>query len=98
MKYRKRTSKIKYEHGMISGLQDLLESIEPWEEIVSIIPGEIKPAKGHGSGIRLEVKYPTNSGIKALAKNTEAVQEVFFVSKQPDQLQVRLKKMNMPPQ
>jgi hypothetical protein len=79
---------------MISGLQDLLERIEPWEEIISVIPGEIKPAKGHGSGIRLEVKYPTSSGIKALAKNTEAVQEVFFVTKSPEQLQIRLKAMN----
>ncbi|MBS2003053.1 MAG: metal-binding protein [Cyanobacteria bacterium SZAS LIN-5] len=94
MKYRKRTSKIKYEHGMIAGLQDLLERIEPWEEIVSVIPGEIKPAKGRGSGIRLEVKYPTSSGLKALAKNTEAVQEVFFVTKQPEQLQERLKSLS----
>lgn len=91
MKYRKRTSKIKYEHGMISGLQNLLERIEPWAEIVSVIPGEIKPAKGRGTGIRLEVKYHTSSGLKALAKNTEAVQEVFFVTKVPTELSTRLK-------
>lgn len=71
---------------MIDGLQDLLERIEPWESIVSIIPGEIRPARGSDSGIHLHVKYPTQSGIKVLAKSTTAVQEVFFVSKQPDEL------------
>jgi len=86
MRYRKGNSKIKYEHGMIDGLQDLLERIEPWESIVSIIPGEIRPARGSDSGIHLHVKYPTQSGIKVLAKSTTAVQEVFFVSKQPDEL------------
>jgi hypothetical protein len=96
MKYRKGNSKIKYEHGMIAGLQDLLERIESWDEIVSVIPGEIKPAKGSGSGIRLEVKYPTNSGIKTLAKNTEAVQEVFFVTRNPEELKAKLRSLNGP--
>jgi hypothetical protein len=94
MKYRKGNSKIKYEHGMIDGLQDLLERIEPWEEIVSVIPGEIKPAKGSGSGLRLEVKYPTSSGIKVLAKSTTAVQEVFFVTRNPEELKAKLRSLN----
>ncbi len=94
MKYRKGNSKIKYEHGMIDGLQDLLERIEPWEEIVSVIPGEIKPAKGSGSGLRLEVKYPTSSGIKVLAKSTTAVQEVFFVTRHPEELKAKLRSLN----
>jgi hypothetical protein len=94
MRYRKGNSKIKYEHGMIDGLQDLLERIEPWESIVSIIPGEIRPARGSDSGIHLHVKYPTQSGIKVLAKSTTAVQEVFFVSKQPDELIRLLNKLD----
>ena len=35
MKYRARSSKIKYQHSMIEGLRKLLEQIEPWEEIQS---------------------------------------------------------------
>ena len=70
---------------MIDGLKDLLERIESWEVIVSIIPGEIRPARGSDSGIHLHVKYPTQSGIKVLAKSTTAVQEVFFVSRDPDE-------------
>lgn len=75
---------------MIDGLRDLLEKIESWEEIVSIIPGEIRPAKGSGSGLRLEVKYLTSSGLKTIAKSTTAVQEVFFVTRLPDELQEKL--------
>ncbi|MFA6210832.1 MAG: DUF2103 domain-containing protein [Candidatus Obscuribacterales bacterium] len=92
MKYRKSgRSKIKYEHGMIDGLRDLLESIEHIEEIVSIIPGVIKPVRGSGSGIRLEVKYPTQTGIKLLAKSSTSVQEVFMVTKDADALIEKLK-------
>ncbi len=71
---------------MIPGLQALLERIESWDVIVSIIPGEIRPARGSESGIQLHVKYPTQSGIKVLAKSTTAVQEVFFVSREPNEL------------
>jgi hypothetical protein len=92
MKYRRSgKSKIKYEHGMIDGLRDLLESIESIDEIVSIIPGVIKPVRGSGSGIRLEVKYPTQTGIKLLAKSSTSVQEVFIVTNAADILIEKLK-------
>jgi len=92
MKYRKKgNSKIKYEHGMIDGLRELLERVEVLEEIVSIIPGVIKPVRGSGSGIRLEVKYPTQTGLKLLAKSSTSVQEVFIVSKNNESLVEKLK-------
>jgi hypothetical protein len=46
MKHRGKSSKLKYEHALIEGLRPLLESIAPWEEIHSIIPGRIRPTKG----------------------------------------------------
>ncbi|MBL8085695.1 MAG: hypothetical protein JNN26_23915, partial [Candidatus Obscuribacter sp.] len=55
MKYRG-ASKIKYQHGMIKGLREALEAIESWSEIQTIVPGEIKPCRGSGSGLRLNVK------------------------------------------
>lgn len=75
---------------MIDGLRELLERIEVLDEIVSIIPGVIKPVRGSGSGIRLEVKYPTQTGLKLLAKSSTSVQEVFIVSKQIDDLSKKL--------
>jgi hypothetical protein len=74
------SSKIKYEHGMIAELRKFLESIESWEEIVSIIPGIIKPTKTHGQFV-FQIQYSTITGIKCLAKSDGAVQEVFIVAK-----------------
>lgn len=80
MKYRAGgTSKIKYEHGMIPGLRRLLESIEDWEEIKSIIPGRIRPVnKSHA--LRLKVQYEIEDGLKCLVLSGPAVQEVFIVT------------------
>lgn len=89
VKYRG-TSKIKYQHGMIKGLREALEAIQPWVEIQTIVPGEIKPCRGSGSGLRLEVKYKTAAGLKVLAKNSSSVQEVFFSSNSPDALAIKL--------
>src|ERR1700751_5971087 len=90
MKHRGRSAKLKYEHAFIDGLRPLLESISPWAEIHSIIPGRIRPAKGSKRQIRLEIKYSTVTGLKALAKNGTAVQEVFFVTANPQAVRQRL--------
>jgi hypothetical protein len=90
MRHRGQSSKLKYEHTLIEGLRPLLESIAPWKEIRSIIPGRIKPARGSKQRIRLEIKYSTVTGLKALAKNGTAVQEVFFVTANPQAVRERL--------
>ena len=56
----------------------------------SIIPGRIRPTKGSKQRIRLEIKYSTGTGLKALAKTGTAVQEVFFVTARPDAVRERL--------
>jgi hypothetical protein len=87
MKYRARSSKIKYEHDMIHGLREFLEEqIEPLEYIESIFPGEIKHTKGASSGFRVRFKYATKTGAKLLAYSPSAVQEVFVVTKEPEML------------
>ena len=88
MKFRG-SSKIKTEHSMIKGLLKLLESIEHWDEIQGIIPGLIKPSKS-SSDIEMTIQYVTPSGLKCLAKCDGAVQEVFFVSNDPDTLKKKL--------
>jgi hypothetical protein len=90
MKHRGKCSKLKYEHAFIEGLRPLLESIAPWEDIHSIIPGRIKPSKGPRRPIKLEVKYSTGTGLKTLAKTGTAVQEVFFVTPNPQAVRERL--------
>jgi len=90
MKHRGKSAKLKYEHAFIEGLRPLLESIAPWEDIHSIIPGRIKPTKGPRRPIKLETKYSTGTGPKTLAKTGAAVQEVFFVTPNPQALGERL--------
>ena len=90
MKYR-RKGKTKRQHGMIKGLSRLLQKIEDWPEIQSIIPGRIEKANEKGP-IRLRVNYETRSGLKAIARGEGAVQEVFFVTNQPDVLTEKLGK------
>src|ERR1700751_6085916 len=90
MKHRGKSSKLKYEHALIDGLRPLLESIAPWQEIHSIIPGRIRPAKGSKRQIKLAIQYATVTGLKALAKNGTAVQEVFFVTANPQAVRERL--------
>ena len=91
MRHRGQSSKLKFEHALIEGLRPLLESIAPWAEIHSIIPGRIRPAKGSKRRIRLEIKNSTVSALKALAKSGTAVQEVFFVTGNPKAVRERLR-------
>jgi hypothetical protein len=90
MKYRPKRTGIKCQHGMIQGLRGALEEVSSWPEVRSIIPGEIRPSKGPGSGLTLKVQYPTATGIKLLAKTGTAVQEVFVVTSEPSAVQTRI--------
>lgn len=93
MKFRKNnTSKIKYKHSFIKGLQKFLEKIEHWEEIQSINPGIIEPTKTHGNFV-FQIQYNTKIGIKALVKSDGAVQEVFIISNQIEELLKKLKNL-----
>ena len=91
MRLRQGSSKIKYQHGMITGLRDLLESIEDWPEFRSAIPGVIRPTKGSGAAT-LRVQYVTSAGLKCLAKSGAAVQEVFFVTDDAVALKTKIEK------
>lgn len=90
MKHRK-NGKIKYEHTMVKGLAKLLEKIESWPEIKSIIPGRIKPSKNL-SDLHLTIQYKTKNGVKCLAKS-DGVQEVFFVTSKQDELISKIEKL-----
>ncbi len=84
------SSKIKYEHSMIIGLRALLEKIEPWAEIKSLIPGRIKPTKAPQPQIKLKVQYPVRDGLKCIARAGTAAQEVFIVTSSPAELKKKI--------
>ena len=89
MKYRKKSSKIKYQHDMIKGLRKFLEQIESWDEIKSIIPGKIRPTKSVRQ-LTLKIQYETQTGVKCLARSGSAVQEVFVVTQHPSEFRDKL--------
>lgn len=84
-------SKIKYKHSIIQHLRHVLEEIEVWEEIKTIIPGRINRTKAR-SMFKIAVQYQTSSGLKCIAKSGGTVQEVFFVTVKPQELKERIEK------
>ena len=53
---------------------------------IGLFPDELDRPKV----LRLEIKYSTVTGLKALAKTGTAVQEVFFVTANPEAVRERL--------
>ena len=87
MKFRK--SGVKKQHGMIPDLQKLLEKIAQWDEVQGIVPGRIEKARYRGK-LKIRVSYSTDSGLKAIARRSGSVQEIFFISPCPADLKQRL--------
>jgi len=73
-----RAGKIKREHSIIEGVWPLLERMAECEQITSIIPGPISPL--HSRGLELTFQRFTETGLRLLAKNGSAVQEVYAVA------------------
>jgi hypothetical protein len=72
-----RDGKIKQEHQIIPGLRPLLEQVERCPAVRSIIPGPIRPLNAKPS---LTFQYFTETGLKLLARNGSAIQEVFLTA------------------
>ncbi|NIR31275.1 MAG: hypothetical protein GWN84_18590 [Gammaproteobacteria bacterium] len=91
MKHRARSSKIKYQHGMIPGLRRFLErKLEPLPEVQALIPGRIQRKRGADSAFRVRLQYETETGFKLIAHAPGVVQEVFVVCDQREALRSRL--------
>ncbi|HWI66734.1 MAG TPA: DUF2103 domain-containing protein [Symbiobacteriaceae bacterium] len=72
-----RAGKIKREHSVIERVWPVLERMAECDLISSIIPGPISPLNA-----RFEVTFQrfTETGLRLLAKNGSAVQEVYVVT------------------
>lgn len=85
MKYRK--NKIKTEHSIIKGLRRFLEdNVSVLDQVTGIIPGEIKVGRSTGENLAVSYKYNTRSGAKLIARSGTSVQEVFIITKNPEEL------------
>ena len=75
---------------MLPGLYELLQRIEPWDEIHKIIPGRMKRTK-LSCKITLEVKQKTITGLECLARGENGIQKVFIISWQKDALMQKIR-------
>lgn len=87
-----RSNKIKQEHSIIEDVLPLLETVAELSLVKSIIPGRINRRKGSGIQPYIQLKYNTPTGIKAIAKNSSSLQEIFIVTDQPEEVTEELQK------
>jgi hypothetical protein len=79
--FRQRTAqgKLKIEHSIIDGVQNVLEKLlGACPEIRSIIPGVIRPVRDAKGKIQIHITVPTQNGWKAIALSAGARQELFI--------------------
>lgn len=79
--FRQRTAhgKLKIEHAIIDGVQEVLERLLAENtEIRSIIPGVIRPVRDAKGRIQIRITVPTQNGWKAIALSHGARQELFI--------------------
>lgn len=77
-----RAGKIKREHSVIERLWPVLEQMAESDLITTIIPGPISPLNAKGFAITFQ-RF-TETGLRLLAKNGSAVQEVYVVAPQKE--------------
>ena len=77
---------------MIEGLRKLLEKIEPWEEIKTIIPGRTNRSKSVRK-LEIRIQYDTKDGVKCIAQSRASVQEVFIVTTNRDAFKQHFKEL-----
>lgn len=83
-----RAGKIKREHSVIEKLWPVLERMAECDLVTSIIPGPISPLNSRGFEITFQ-RF-TDTGLRLLAKNGSAVQEVYVVTAEKDAALARL--------
>jgi len=77
-----RAGKIKREHSVIEKVWPVLEQIAQCDLIDSIIPGPISPL--NSKGFEITFQRFTETGLRLLAKNGSALQEVYVVTDQKE--------------
>jgi hypothetical protein len=79
-----RHHKIKREHHVLEALEAGLAVLADLPQVDAVIPGPITRKRGPSTGF--SVQYQTPTGLKLLGRSPGAVQEVFVVTKAPDQV------------
>lgn len=79
MRLRTAQGKLKIEHSIIDGVDQLLKRLLAGNpEVRSVIPGVIRPVRDAKGAVRVRVTVPTTNGWKAIALSAGARQELFI--------------------
>jgi len=78
MRLRAVDGRLKIEHSIIEGLQQVLERMLEWEEIRMIVPGVIRVVRDARGEVKIRVTVATQNGWKAIALAAGARQELFI--------------------
>jgi hypothetical protein len=79
LRLRKLQGKLKVEHSIIDGVQEVLERLilhNP--DIRSVIPGVIRPVRDAKGEVKIRVTVSVTNGWKAIALSAGARQELFI--------------------
>lgn len=84
--------KVKKQHSMLEGLEDLSKQIlKECPHVQRIVPGRISRRKGRGVA-EFKIQYPTPAGLKCIYLRSGATQEVFLICSDLSQAQEWLQK------
>ncbi|MBX5467528.1 MAG: DUF2103 domain-containing protein [Firmicutes bacterium] len=79
-----RQAKVKRQHHVLKELEEGLAFLASLEAVDAIIPGVIRPK--WGGKIGFSYQYRTASGLKLIGRSSGAAQEIFVVSRAPDEV------------
>lgn len=79
-----RQSKVKRQHHVLPALEDGLKLLSSLTTVDGVIPGIIKPKAGGSTGFTFQ--YFTQSGLKLIGRSGGACQEIFVITRDPNQV------------
>ncbi len=78
-------------HAVVRGVEEALREISSWPGVESVVAGRISKIKHRYPELSVTAQTSTVSGVKCLARISQAVQELFIVTSQPAQVEQRVK-------
>jgi hypothetical protein len=90
VKPKHRKDGVKREHGIAPGVLPILERIAKHALVNAVIPGRIRVTSSNTPGLIVRLQARTVTGFKLGARSASLAQEVFVVTRDPDQVEADL--------
>ncbi len=90
MKPKHRKEGVKREHGIAAGVLPILERIAEHPDVDAVIPGRIRVTQSNSPGLKIRLQARTVTGFKLGARSASLAQEVFVVTRKPEEVEADL--------